>query len=112
MLRFLDPSRLARNPDLYFEIASSKARRKAPPMPGGTKFRLIYNVWRNILHVSCEVGWRKPDKRIYLAVLSQAGLEMNRSVEVLFVGDNRECDIVGPRLVGMQSLGYGLEAHP
>jgi len=47
---------------------------------------------------SSEVGYRKPDKRIFQAALAQLGV---RPGEVLFVGDLVKTDIVGARRMGM-----------
>jgi putative hydrolase of the HAD superfamily len=49
---------------------------------------------------SSEVGYRKPDKRIFQAALAQ--LDVTPS-EVLFVGDLVKTDIVGARRMGMKT---------
>jgi putative hydrolase of the HAD superfamily len=56
---------------------------------------------------SCEVGWRKPDRRIYLAALAALRGDPSPGPDVLFVGDRLECDVAGPRSLGMQALLYG-----
>jgi putative hydrolase of the HAD superfamily len=50
---------------------------------------------------SSQVGWRKPNPEIYRCAMSQAGV-----TESLFVGDNIELDVAGPRLLGMRSVHY------
>ena len=48
-----------------------------------------------------DVGWRKPDPRIFLYTLSK--LKINAS-ECLFVGDDPRWDIIGPNQVGIKSI--------
>jgi putative hydrolase of the HAD superfamily len=50
---------------------------------------------------SVDQGYRKPHPSIYQAALSSAGVD---SAEVLFVGDNPECDYHAPRRIGMQAV--------
>jgi len=50
---------------------------------------------------SINVGWRKPHENIYNAGIEMAGCEPN---EILFVGDDFECDYVGPREMGMNAV--------
>lgn len=50
---------------------------------------------------SCDVGYRKPDCRIFEAALSRAGLA---AAETLFVGDSPKADIGGARRTGMISV--------
>jgi putative hydrolase of the HAD superfamily len=47
---------------------------------------------------SSEVGYRKPDKRIFEAALTQLGVT---AAETLFVGDLIKTDIIGARRMGM-----------
>ncbi len=48
--------------------------------------------------ISGELGWDKPDSRIFLHVLEQLG---NTPEEALFVGDNPQHDIAGATNVGI-----------
>ncbi len=48
--------------------------------------------------VSGELGWHKPDPRIFEHALAEAGLQ---ATEVLFVGDDPARDIAGAAAVGM-----------
>jgi putative hydrolase of the HAD superfamily len=49
---------------------------------------------------SSEIGVRKPDPRIYRAVLDQLGVEPDRA---LFVGDRVLEDVQGPAALGMHT---------
>lgn len=49
---------------------------------------------------SSEVGYRKPDRRIFETALSRLGV---RARETLFVGDLIKTDIVGARRLGMRT---------
>lgn len=48
-----------------------------------------------------EVGWRKPDRRIFEAALGEMGLTAG---DCLYVGDNPKWDRTGPEGVGMASV--------
>lgn len=50
---------------------------------------------------SSDLGYQKPDTRIYAAALGRMGLS---APEVLFIGDNSENDVDAPRRFGMQAL--------
>ena len=50
---------------------------------------------------SCDVRYRKPDRRIFHMALERAGLQAS---ETLFVGDSPEADIRGANAVGMISV--------
>jgi len=52
---------------------------------------------------SVSVGWRKPDRRIYDAVLNKTRLSPEQH---LFVGDDYENDFSGPASFGMKTLLY------
>jgi putative hydrolase of the HAD superfamily len=55
----------------------------------------------DIVVSSAEAGCRKPHPEIYSRVLKLAGV---RPAEAVFVGDNIEADVRGPRRVGMASI--------
>jgi putative hydrolase of the HAD superfamily len=48
-----------------------------------------------------DVGWRKPDPRIFKHTLDRLGLEPG---DCLFVGDDPRWDIDGPRAIGMDTV--------
>jgi putative hydrolase of the HAD superfamily len=50
---------------------------------------------------SSELGWRKPDARIFTAALQRLGVEAQ---EAVFVGDRLRDDIAGARAVGMRTV--------
>jgi len=50
---------------------------------------------------SSEVGWRKPDRRIFQWVLDRLGAS---PAEAVFVGDRLRDDIAGARAVGMRTV--------
>ena len=50
---------------------------------------------------SSDLGYQKPDPRIYAAALDRMGLQ---APDVLFIGDNPENDVDAPRKIGMQAL--------
>lgn len=70
-------------------------------------------LWREELHrlgldsrldhiIFCrDVGWRKPDKRIFDFALRQVGVPVS---DCLYIGDNPRWDRVGPATVGMESV--------
>jgi FMN phosphatase YigB (HAD superfamily) len=47
------------------------------------------------------VGWRKPDPRIYRAVLALTGYAARNAV---FVGDSLRTDVLGPQGAGIRSF--------
>jgi putative hydrolase of the HAD superfamily len=51
--------------------------------------------------ISDEVGFRKPDKRIFKLAASNVNLAPNR---ILYVGDKLEVDVVGAKKAGMNSI--------
>lgn len=55
---------------------------------------------------SDEIGYGKPDKRIYLATARKLGLE---PAEILHVGDNIENDVGGAQSAGMKTLLFEYE---
>ena len=50
---------------------------------------------------SSDLGYQKPDPRIYTAALEQMGVP---ACGVLFIGDDHENDVAAPRRLGMQAL--------
>jgi putative hydrolase of the HAD superfamily len=50
---------------------------------------------------SAQVGWRKPDPRIYRSVLALAGCAAKDAV---FVGDSLRTDVLGPQRAGIRSF--------
>jgi putative hydrolase of the HAD superfamily len=48
-----------------------------------------------------DVGWRKPDRRIFESVLLQLNVT---AAGCVFVGDEPRWDVVGPRSVGMNAI--------
>lgn len=50
---------------------------------------------------SAQVGWRKPDPRIYRSVLALAGCA---ATDAVFVGDSLRTDVLGPQGAGIRSL--------
>jgi len=48
-----------------------------------------------------DVGWRKPDSRIFAFALGELGVDAKESV---FVGDEPRWDVVGPKSVGMHPI--------
>lgn len=50
---------------------------------------------------SSDLGYQKPDPRIYAAALGRMGLS---APDILFIGDNAENDVDAPRRFGMQAL--------
>jgi putative hydrolase of the HAD superfamily len=56
---------------------------------------------------SVTVGWRKPHPRIFETALRECGAVAQDSV---FVGDNWDADVEGPRAVGMSSIYVGAQS--
>lgn len=59
--------------------------------------------------ISGEAGYRKPARRLYIQVGGALGAAPG---EVLFVGDNFECDVLGPRSAGMPSAWLNPKGGP
>jgi putative hydrolase of the HAD superfamily len=55
----------------------------------------------SVVLISQEVGFSKPDPRIYQMGLEKLGVLTS---EAIFVGDNPVLDVVGPRAVGIRSI--------
>jgi putative hydrolase of the HAD superfamily len=61
-----------------------------------------------------DVGWRKPDSRIFTSALQELGVSVDESV---FVGDEPRWDVVGPNSIGMEAIvidrqGRFKDEHP
>lgn len=56
-----------------------------------------------------EVGYTKPDPRMFETALSKASVDPARS---LMIGDKYENDIVGAANAGMHPVGYGADRGP
>jgi putative hydrolase of the HAD superfamily len=50
---------------------------------------------------SIRVGWRKPHPEIYRVSIEKAQVDPGN---ILFLGDNYECDYLGPKKMGIRSL--------
>jgi putative hydrolase of the HAD superfamily len=72
-----------------------------PPLVPGHVERLGLDRRFERIHTSIDHGFRKPHASIYQAALDAAGVS---APEVLFIGDNPECDYRGPRRMGMQAV--------
>ncbi len=55
----------------------------------------------DVLVFSSEVGWRKPDQRIYLEALRRLGVGAH---EAVFVGDRLVEDVQGPQALGLRAV--------
>lgn len=58
--------------------------------------------------ISSEIGWKKPDERIYRAALSQLGLEAS---EVVVVGNELEKDLWRAHAMGMRTIHFEPSEH-
>lgn len=58
---------------------------------------------------SDEVGFRKPDRRIFERALAALGVPPART---LHIGDNPEADVVGARGLGMRTAHYAIPGCP
>jgi len=63
----------------------------------------ILDLFRAII-TSREVGWIKPDRRIFLEALKMIGLEPE---EVVMIGDSEKEDIEGAKVVGIKAILIG-----
>ncbi len=61
---------------------------------------------------SAEFGWKKPDRRIYHEALARAGLGSAEAGQAVFIGDNLENDVAGPRAAGMRAILYTASPQP
>lgn len=51
--------------------------------------------------ISVNIGWRKPNLKIYNLAKEKTGFNVN---EILFIGDDFECDYLGPGKIGIKSI--------
>jgi putative hydrolase of the HAD superfamily len=58
---------------------------------------------------SVDVGWRKPRPEIYELAIERSGFPAS---ELLFVGDNPDCDYHGPVAAGMQAVWISTVPSP
>jgi putative hydrolase of the HAD superfamily len=63
------------------------------------------HVWDSIIS-SMDIGTRKPDPRIYQAVLQQLGVPSDQAI---FVG-HKASELAGARAVGMQTVAFNYDA--
>jgi putative hydrolase of the HAD superfamily len=57
--------------------------------------------WLQVMVISQEVGFNKPQPEIFLAALKQAGVKPS---EAIYVGDQYQIDVVGASKVGMRGI--------
>lgn len=50
---------------------------------------------------SINIGWKKPHSQIYYDAIKRSGADRG---QIIFVGDNYECDYLGPRKVGLRAV--------
>ncbi|MBC8040480.1 MAG: HAD family hydrolase [Opitutaceae bacterium] len=55
---------------------------------------------------SASFGYRKPDRRIFLHALAQAGLSAADAHRVLYIGDRNDLDVIPARELGMQVIHF------
>jgi len=60
----------------------------------------LYDLFEFVIF-SSDLGYQKPDLRVYAAALYRIG---HRTPDVLFIGDIYEDDVFAPRRLGMQAL--------
>ena len=63
--------------------------------------RLAINKFLNAVLVSADVGWRKPNKRIFEEALKRLGVKPE---ETVYVGDSPLEDIQGAKVLGMKTV--------
>lgn len=71
---------------------------------GGIEDLLKYTGIRNYFEFvinSAEVGWRKPDRRIYMDAVRKSGFKFK---DIMFIGDNFVNDYLGPKELGIDSI--------
>jgi putative hydrolase of the HAD superfamily len=60
------------------------------------------------IFTSVTIGWRKPHPMIFAAALRESGVA---AADVVFVGDNWQADVEGPRAAGMAAIYVGRRAE-
>ena len=72
---------------------------------GVEKLLEINNIFKYFSFVITSVneGWRKPHPTIFKRAVARTGVLPE---EILFIGDNYQCDYLGPREVGLKVLYY------
>jgi len=58
----------------------------------------------DVVVLSKDVGYRKPDRRIFLRAMEKLGLEPR---QIAYVGDNYSDDVLGPMAMGMIPIWKG-----
>lgn len=64
-------------------------------------FNLGLDKYFDKVFFSCEIGLRKPDKKIYQKMIYEFGIELSQA---LMVGDRLDLDVYPPRSIGMKAL--------
>jgi putative hydrolase of the HAD superfamily len=62
----------------------------------------------NALIISEEIGCRKPDKQIYMTSCESLDVDVS---EAVFIGDNYQLDVAGPRQAGMSAIWFCSDPH-
>ncbi|GFG53556.1 HAD family hydrolase [Mycolicibacterium agri] len=63
----------------------------------------LHNAIETVI-TSVTIGWRKPHPKIFETALRQCGVA---ATDAVFVGDNWQADIEGPRAIGMAAVYVG-----
>ena len=106
----LDPSRfqvgvLSNSDDRVSGILANLGIRVNDRRPGSeATFRPMENSDIDCITLSYDVGFEKPDRRMFDAAMSASGLTAERNSLYLHVGDNPEEDYLGALQAGWQSL--------
>lgn len=99
--------------DTYLILQKLKARNFKVAIVSNTPWGSPANLWREEIDrlnlnkyvntvVFCrDVGWRKPAKQIFTHTLNK--LQINPE-HCIFVGDNAQWDLIGPRKLGIKSI--------
>lgn len=87
--------------DRYLAIVSNTHH---PPLVPALVQQFGLGVYISDIVTSIELGWRKPDPRMFEYVLERDGIVARDAV---FVGDRWEADVVGPTQAGMTAFYVG-----